>query len=331
MAEKQEKTGLGFDLPENDTTDVAIPDLTVTPIEKEETAKEESKEETPPEPKRKEKTYENPQARARILEREKRERDDRIRDMEIELTRLRETMMKNSEKAAETEEDPDDGDILSVMAKKMDRIEKQLAESRKEAVTKMSELDNQKILSSYDVNLRAAVEANQEIMVPAIQHIASVVERQTRKENPNLKTKEIEKLAAQKVINMKLQWAREGRDPVEAIIEEAMDYGHVPVIPDEAGTVEPKELTTVETKKEQKPTREAREAATAGLGGVVGASPQKFTVKSLYTPKNELSSETEHLMKIRQLQKAGVLGKSRTSRAGLPTLAERLPGKVRTI
>jgi len=339
MSKEQTKQGLGFDLPENDNKDMAIPDPMIATEEPQNTTSEKPDVDTPEEevekPKEdvKEKKFENPQARARILEREKRQRDDRIRDLEIELMRVREAMSSIAQKKEEPQEDePDRSDPLSYLMKKMDRLEKSIEESKKEAAEKVSEISNEKLLSSYDAELRAAVEANKEIMLPAIQHIAMVVERQTMKENPTLKTNEIKKAAAQKVLAMKLQWAREGRNPLEAMLEEAMDYGfNLPEINQTQAQAEPAPAQSGIVKKEQRPSREAKESVTAGLGGVTGAPPQKFTVKSLYTAKNELTSETEHYMKIRQLQNAGVLGRSRTSRAGLPTLAERLPGKVRTI
>lgn len=341
MSKENNKTGLGFDLPDDADVSIDVPKLGDPDIVENSTVEEKPSdtpvEEPAPAPKKQpEKEFENPQARARILEREKRERDGHIRDLEIELSRMREQFDKMNEKKVEKEEDIDPelskNDPLAYIAKKVDLLEREIKKSKEESASLTAAAKKQNVLEAADKALSTGAERFPDTFVPAVKHVAKIIDRHVAKNFKHLKTSE-QRAAAEEMVNeIKFEMISNGVDPVLGILEMAEDLGWVAPekkaeeVEDIPSTPKDKQPKAKEDKPEAK-----RESVAASLGGMTGAPPQKFTAKAILTPSNPMNSESEYHHKIRQLQKAGVLSKSKTNRAGLPPLSERLPGKGRRV
>ena len=260
-----------------------------------------------------EKTFTNPQARARILEREKRELLQRQHDLEVKLDRVLAERKKEQEAppAPEPEYDLEKNPVGAIMGE-LKSTKEELRSIKKDIADTQVVSEKEKLLGA--VGKRMSEFREDPVLDGALQHIGRIMQRNVERAHPDLTHAERIELAKSKAQDMYIAWAKRGMDPVEETISMAVDYGY------DADAVAPKEKDKGETKVAKKTPKEEisaereRLAATTSLGATDGKSPSKVNLSKLLD-----GTESDFAFKVRQMQQSGDI---RKGRLGVPSFGD---------
>lgn len=237
----------------------------------------------------KKKGIKNPFARARIVEKERNEAQAALRDLQIEIARLRaaqEAAQAKVDVAKEEGPGPDAGPVELLMAE-VKSIKSAIEQSKQEAQAIIARAQAENALLAVDQRIASVMEEAPEVMSGAISHLARVVQAQYEERFPDHTEQERFAMAQQAIQQKKLEWASNGLDPAEQMYRLATTYGYIPPesSDEEASAEAPKskqvkKLTPVEEIKVAK----ERQAATKSLGAIPGRSVGSVAAKSVATP-----------------------------------------------
>jgi len=252
----------------------------------------------------------NPNARVRILEREKRELANRLRDLEIKLDRSLASMQREE---AEPEEEPAP-DIKNSPAEalfhEIKQIKKEVQENKQTAAQQAASRERDEALAS--VNQRMVEFSNDPILNGALAHLGNIMGRNVERLHPELTSQERLGKAKSLAEDMYVAWIKSGRDPVQETISLAVDYGFQGPVGQQQVAPKGKEAK-VDAKAEVAAERE-RAAATTSLGATQGRSPGKLNVGKLVE-----GNEDDFVFKVRGMQRDGVV---RKGRLGVPSFGD---------
>lgn len=278
-----------------------------------------------------------PWARARILEKEKREKDQTIQGLEHKVGKLTEALDRllvgrgvTGEEKREEEIDPE-VDPAKAILKKIEGVQSELSalKAEREATKQVGVI----VEALNDVNKTLHTQLGEDpVFYGALEHISRVMERQIEKQFPNRSQEEKLRLVSDATNKTKLEWARDGKDPVTEMYDFAMTLGFDPDSY-ESRIQSAKSTETVTNKKSNPDPRKsverakARASSVAGLGDVEGSKPRRNPAQSLSKAKSEEEFDAE----IDRLVSAGEMKRDRTSVAGTPSFQELFAGKFRRI
>lgn len=333
---------IGVDDFENPKIDPSVPKPKMEPkplkeVEDEDEAGEVEVEKV--EEKGEEKEIKNPQAWARVLQRQRDAKAKQVDALEARLNKLQSTLDKLSAagvKAEDASAKPEDEQIdpeadpagalmQAIRAVKEDvqniKLERQQAQT-KEIVVEALNTVNARLIEEFK---------SEPVFQKATEHVGRIIERQVGRRYPDAAEDQRLAFVADQVNMKKLEWARDGLDPVEAMYEIAMDLGFDPEAVSsslQSGEKVPaRAVSKTEDPKESIARAKKKASSVASTATVTGSVPKRG-----YTGKELLETKDEHEFthKIDQLVKDGELTPGH-SWGKTPSFSQLLPGKGRRI
>lgn len=285
-----------------------------------------------------EKEIVKPWARARVLEREKREKETEINDLQYRVSALTGAVEKlvnagvvAKDTNAQPEDQPVDPAIDPVGA---------LMQEQKAIKAMLSELtasrSNERALNAVGQAAQIANKALAEqwetdpVFQGAVGHIAKVVERTTEKRYPNASREDRARHVGLQMEQIKAGWVAERKDPVTEMYDMAMTLGFDPesyekALQPQAGKKKADPQVDRSTPKER--ITRAREKATsvATLGGSEGAAPKRVSASDL-----AVADTGEFNRRLNQMIDQGLV-RTRQTPGKSPRFADMLPGKGKQV
>lgn len=282
-----------------------------------------------------EKEIVKPWARARILEREKREKQSEINDLQgrvAKLTEALETVLARQQEAMQAKEEQEEeidpaldpaGAILSEvkkLTKRLDTLENGTRiEKTVDATTRALNIVNQPLIQQAQED---------PVFVGAVEHVAQIMEKTTSKKFPNKTPAERFAIATDSINRTKLDWARDGLDPVQEMYDLAMTYGFNPEafeasLGNEEAPAQKKVMAKKPDAKQQIQRAKEKASAVTSMGGVSGSAPR-------HNPAGELArarDPKEFDRVLDNLVKSGAASYNVGTPGRTPSFSELLPGK----
>lgn len=265
-----------------------------------------------------EKRYKNPDARARIVENEK-------RDLEIKIDRLTEVVNQYMAQGAyDTQPDAEPEEEIDPEINPVGFITRQIEDLRNEIRSKEYSEQNKLQMSAYEkavnaANLRiqAGLQEAPQLFQGAIMHLAKVVDKNLSKKYPNLTSTERLAVANDQISTMKARWVAQGLDPAREMLDMAETYGWEP----SAQAPSAPQAARSQDKRGQVRAQKDRASSVATIGGVAGSSPKRVSAKELKSMDMKTFNHT-----INEMIRSGEALPSRTI-GKTPSFSDLLPGK----
>lgn len=264
------------------------------------------------------KQYRNPDARARIVENEK-------RDLEIKIDRLTELVNNYVVQGAyDTQPDAEPEEEIDPEINPVGFITRQIEDLRNEIRSKENAEQNKVQMSAYDKAVRSAnlriqggLQEAPQLFQSAIMHLAKVVDKNLSKKYPNLTSGERLSVANDQINTMKARWVAQGLDPAREMLETAETYGwEAPV----EGPSAPSAARN-QDKRGQVRAQKDRASSVATIGGMAGSSPKRVSAKELKSMDMKTFNHT-----INEMIRSGEAIPNRTI-GKTPSFSDLLPGK----
>lgn len=290
-----------------------------------------------------EKEIKNPQAWARVLQRQRDAKskqvdvlESRLANMQSTLERLSAAGVKPADASAKTEDeqidpesDPAGALMQAIKAVREDvqniKLERQQTQT-KEIIVEALNTVNTRLITEFQ---------SEPVFQQATEHVGRIIERQVGRRYPNSTEGQRLAFVADQVNMKKLEWARDGLDPVEAMYEIAMDLGFDPEAASaslQSGGEPTGKSTSKSTSKSEDPREtiaraKKKASSVASTATVTGSVPKRgYTGRELLETKDE----NEFIHKLDELIKDGELTPGH-SWGKTPSFAQMLPGKGRRI
>lgn len=272
-------------------------------------------------------------ARNRILETEKKrgfqERDTEIEKLRAELSATRDLFKQILEGAKESGEQAaeeagyDPMDPLGSVMQGMEKINKKLVALEEKEAREREEQAKSAAVASVDVAI-AKARSEYPVFEAAFRHLSKVLAGNMKRKMPDAPERERIREAAKAVKEMKYQWLNSGANPLDEMMDLAIDTGfdmelfeksrqdHAPAAPASKRTARVQENPAVSRMKK---------APLASLGNTPGSAPKGFNAK-MFSKKNEreFNWEVDHMLEQGVLKAKRTLGKT-------PSFSDLLPGK----
>lgn len=275
--------------------------------------------------KQKEPKIKSPDARARILQKEKQEKDREVQDLKIKVERLYEAMMEMSAAGRvdpQIEEDEIDPELdpQGAQAKQLERLQQDIERmeyerelERTTSAVREATIAANKMIQTYV----QSDESNQD----ALQFLAGIVEQRADDVLPNYTTAEKVAAVGQWMNEQKVQWIAEGKHPGKQMVEMAYAYGFNPdnqYSDDEEFVEEP---LVQDVNRQKIAQARAKQSKASTISDISGRAPNRMTGEELKKMDSDTFNRTvDKMIKAGQWNPNNSLGRT-------PSLSQLLPGK----
>lgn len=277
-----------------------------------------------PQKKQKQTKIKSPDARARILQKEKQEKDRQVQDLQIKVERLYSAMMEmaaaqNQPKEVEDEIDPE-LDPQGAQALQIQKMQEEIQRMEYE----------RKVESNVAAVREATIAANKMIQTyvqsdeshePALRYLAGIVEERADEVLPNLTTAEKINEVNKWMSEQKVKWIIEGKHPGEEMVQMAYAYGYNPSETIEGNEEYYEEPLVQDTNRQQIAQARARQSKTNTIATLPGKTPNRMTGEDLKRmDADTFNRSVDKMIKAGQWHPNNSLGRT-------PSLSQLLPGK----